>query len=73
LATTIVVDVPVDVAVDRLVRLRGMTEEDARSRIARQATREERVARADRVLDNRGSLADLERQVDELWAWLVTL
>jgi dephospho-CoA kinase len=73
LAATIVVDVPVDVAVDRLVRLRGMTEEDARSRIARQATREERVARADRVLDNRGSLADLERQVDELWAWLVTL
>jgi dephospho-CoA kinase len=73
LAATIVVDVPVDVAVDRLVRLRGMTEEDARSRIARQASREERVARADRVLDNRGELADLERQVDELWAWLVTL
>jgi dephospho-CoA kinase len=73
LAATVVVDTPVDVAVERLVRLRGMTEEDARARIGRQATREERIARADRVLDNSGTVTDLERQVDELWAWLVTL
>jgi dephospho-CoA kinase len=73
LAATIVVDTPVEVAVSRLVRQRGMTDEDARARVSRQATREARLARADRVLDNRGTPADLERQVDEVWAWLRTL
>jgi dephospho-CoA kinase len=73
LAGIIVVDVPVEVAVDRLVRLRGMDEADVRARIDRQASREERLARADRVIDNRGSLADLERQVDEVWAWVQAL
>jgi dephospho-CoA kinase len=73
LAATVVVDTPVDVAVERLVRSRDMAEDDARARIARQATRSERIACADRVLDNSGSVADLERQVDELWSWLVSL
>lgn len=73
LAATIVVDTPVDVAVSRLVRQRDMTVDDARARIARQATRDERLATADRVLDNGGTPADLARQVDELWAWLRTL
>jgi dephospho-CoA kinase len=63
----------VDVAVERLVRLRGMDEEDARARIARQATREERAAGADRIIDNAGDLAALEAQVDDLWAWLTAL
>ncbi|HEX9260392.1 MAG TPA: dephospho-CoA kinase [Acidimicrobiales bacterium] len=69
----IVVDTPVDVAVDRLVRLRGMDEADARARIARQASREARLAKADRVVDNSGHRAALEPQVDELWAWLQNL
>jgi dephospho-CoA kinase len=73
LAATVVVDTPVDVAVERLVRLRGMDEEDARARIARQATREERAAGADRIIDNAGDLAALEAQVDDLWAWLTAL
>ncbi len=73
LAATIVVDTPVDVAVSRLVRQRDMTVDDARARIARQATRDERLATADRVLNNGGTPADLARQVDELWAWLRTL
>ncbi len=73
LAATIVVDTPVDVAVERLVRLRGMDEADARARIARQATREERAAGADRIVDNTGDLEALEAQIDELWAWLQTL
>jgi dephospho-CoA kinase len=73
LAATVVVDAPVDVAVDRLVRLRAMDEADARARIARQATREERAARADRVIDNTGDLEALEAQVEDLWAWLQTL
>lgn len=69
----IVVDVPVDVAVRRLVEQRGMDEADARARIAAQATREERLARADFVIDNRGSLDDLAGEVDRCWAWLQTL
>jgi dephospho-CoA kinase len=69
----IVVDAPIDVAVERLVRFRGMDEDDARARIGRQATREERLATADRVIDNSGDLAALEPQIDELWDWLTSL
>ena len=64
----VVVDVPVDVQVERLVTLRGMTEADARARLAAQGSREERVAVADIVLDNTGSIEDLEARVDEIWA-----
>ena len=63
----VVVDVPEDVQVERLVELRGMTQEDARARMAAQASREERRAAADVVLENTGSIADLEARVDELW------
>jgi dephospho-CoA kinase len=73
LAATVVVDTPVDVAVERLVRFRGMNEADARARISRQASREERAAGADRIVDNTGGLDALEAQVDDLWAWLRTL
>src|SRR5215216_1012378 len=51
----IVVDAPPDVAVERLARDRGMTEEDARARMARQVSREERLAEADFVIDNSGT------------------
>ncbi len=63
----VVVDVPVDVQVDRLVRLRGLSVDDARRRIAAQATRDERLAVADVVIHNVGSRDDLERQVTSLW------
>ena len=72
-AGVIVVDTPVDVAVRRLVEQRGMSEEDARARMANQASREERLARADVVVDNSGSLADLEAEVDTAWAWIESL
>lgn len=72
-AAVIVVDVPVETAVQRLVEYRGMDEADARARIAKQISREERLAAADRVIDNQGDLADLERQVDDLWDWIQTL
>ena len=49
-----------------------MPEADARARMARQASREERRARADRVIDNSGTLDDLRRRVDEVWAWIWT-
>ncbi len=68
-----VVDTPVDVAVDRLVRLRGMDEADARARIARQATREERLAKADYVIDNSGDRDALAARVPALWQWMQSL
>jgi dephospho-CoA kinase len=66
-AGIVVVDVDPEVAVRRLVEQRGMREEDARARMARQASREERLARADVVIDNSGSLVDLEAQLDAKW------
>jgi dephospho-CoA kinase len=63
----VVVDVPEDVQVERLVTLRGLTEADARARLASQTSREERAAVADVVLDNTGTIEDLEARVDELW------
>ena len=73
LSGVIVVDVDIDTAVHRLVNFRSMSESDARSRIERQATREQRKAIADWVLDNSGSPEDLQKQVDEMWSWILTL
>ena len=70
MAAMVVVDLDPEVAVARLVEHRGFTEEDARARISRQASREERRAKADKVLDNRGSVEDLLAQVDALWPWM---
>jgi dephospho-CoA kinase len=63
----VVVDCPVEMAVQRLVSQRGMTEADARARIAAQATREERLAVATHVLDNSGTPEQLAEQVRALW------
>ena len=63
----IVVDCPEEVAVRRLVEGRGMDAADARRRIAAQASRAERRAAADIVIDNSGSVDDLRRQVDAVW------
>ena len=70
MAAMVVVDLDPDVAVARLVEHRGFTEEDARARISRQVSREDRLAKADRVLDNSGTVEDLLAQVDALWPWL---
>jgi dephospho-CoA kinase len=64
----IVVDVPPELQLERLVIQRGMTPEQARARMAAQATREQRLAIADLVIDNSGSLTDLDRRVADLWA-----
>jgi dephospho-CoA kinase len=66
----IVVDVPPELQLERLVSQRGMTPEQARARMAAQATREQRLALADLVVDNSGSLADLDRRVADVWAEL---
>jgi dephospho-CoA kinase len=72
-AAVIVVDIDPELAVARLVEHRGMAEADARARIANQAAREERLAVADLVIDNSGTRAQLQQQVDEAWAWIRTL
>lgn len=72
-AGLLVVDCPVEVAVARLVTHRGMDEADARARIARQATREERLARADHVIDNAGPPEALPALVEVAWAWIEAL
>ncbi len=66
----IVVDVPPELQVERLVSLRGMAADQARARMAAQASREQRLSIADIVIDTSGSLADLDRRVAEVWAEL---
>lgn len=66
----VVVDVPPRIQVERLVRYRGMTREQAQARMAAQASRGQRLAIAGIVIDNSGSLAELDRQVGDLWAEL---
>jgi dephospho-CoA kinase len=69
----VVVDVDPEVAISRLVQFRNMTEEDARRRMASQASREDRLKVADRIIDNSGSPEDLGSQVDDVWDWFATL
>jgi dephospho-CoA kinase len=63
----IVVDVPTELQVQRMVELRGMSRGDAEARVAAQASREERLAIATHVVDNTGALEDLRRRVTELY------
>ncbi|MGW2557090.1 dephospho-CoA kinase [Streptomyces sp. NPDC001635] len=63
----VVVDASPATQLDRLVRLRGMTEGDARARMAAQATRDKRLEVADIVIDNDVDLPRLERSVRDVW------
>lgn len=67
----VVVDAPVDVALERLLSQRGFDKEDAEARIRSQISRDERKQEADYVLDNSGDRAALEHEVDKLWDWLL--
>ncbi|SKC51337.1 dephospho-CoA kinase [Okibacterium fritillariae] len=62
----VVTHAPRDVRIDRLVRLRGSSEQDARRRVDAQASDEERLARADIVIDTAGSIAHTVQQADVL-------
>jgi dephospho-CoA kinase len=72
-AAVVVVDAPPEVAVSRLVRDRGMKPAEVEARMAAQATREDRLALADVVIDNSGSTEDLVHEVDRAWAWIEEL
>lgn len=63
----VVVDVPEDVQISRAVGMRGLQEDDVRRRITAQAGRDERIAFADTVIDNSGTPAQTEEQIDRLW------
>ena len=64
----IVVDVPSELQLERLVGQRGMSPDQARARMAAQASRPQRLAVANLVIDNSGSLTDLDHRVAEVWA-----
>lgn len=66
----VVVDADPATQLDRLVRLRGMTEQDARARMAAQATREQRREIADMIIENDVPLDRLRSRVDDVWAEL---
>ena len=68
----VVVDVPAEVQVERMTGDRGWTEEDARSRIAAQASREDRRAIATHVIENTGTREDLRGRVAEVFADVVS-
>ena len=64
----IVVDIPPEVQVERMISARGMTREQAEARLAAQASREQRLAVADIVIETSGTLEDQDRRVAEVWA-----
>ena len=68
----VVVDVPVETQVERMVRDRGMSREDALARVAAQADREQRLAAATHVVDNTGTREDLRDRVTEVLEELVS-
>ena len=68
-----VVDCPLELAVERLVEQRNMDADDARARMAKQATREDRRAIADFLIENSGDLEFLEEQVERAWTWMTSL
>lgn len=69
----IVVDVDPAIALHRLVTHRGFSEDDATARMSRQASRADRLSVADFVIDNSGSLDDLDAQVEACWTWIAGL
>jgi len=73
LCGVLVVDLDPETAVARLVAQRGLSESDARARIARQASRTVRRLAADWIIDNSGSRLDLAREVAAAWRWMCSL
>lgn len=72
-AGVVVVDADEETAIRRLVEQRAFSEADARARMARQASRKDRLAAADFVIDNSGTRPQLEAQIDACWTWLRSL
>ncbi len=69
----LVVDLDPDVAVERIVDQRKMSIDDARARVSRQSSREDRLAIANHVIDNSGDKDALAKQVEIAWSWITSL
>ncbi len=70
LCGVVVVDVDPEIAIERLINLRQMNRDDIDARMARQSSREQRLAIADTVIDNSGDLRKLAIAVDRAWEWM---
>jgi dephospho-CoA kinase len=70
-AGVLVVDCPIELAVERLLKSRQMDEQDVRRRIAAQASRDARLRQADYIIVNTGTLGELRLMVDRAWEWMV--
>ena len=68
----IAVSASVDVRVERLMKLRGLSEDEARARIAAQADESARLALADFVIDTNGTMEDTQAKVRQIWTQLTT-
>ena len=66
-------DVPVELAIERLVADRDFSRADVEARMASQAGRQQRLALADFVIDNSGTLEDLDAEVERCWHWILGL
>lgn len=69
----IVVDLPVEMQLERLMKRNGYSLHEANARLAAQASREQRLAVADIVIDNSGALEDTLARVDEVWNQIVQM
>src|SRR5665213_3952380 len=69
----VLVDAPKELRLERLIRLRGVSEEDATNMVAAQMLAELKRARADFVIENDGSLDQLHKQVDAVWEQLTAI
>lgn len=69
----LVVDLDPNVAVERIVEQRNMSIDDAKARVSRQSSREQRLAIADHVIDNSGDRGALANQIDIAWSWIKSL
>ena len=69
----VVVDVPVETQIERMVELRGMSTKEARARVSAQASREQRRAAATYLIENIGTLGDLRVRVTEVFEQLTAV
>ena len=69
----LVVDLDPQIAIERIVDQRKMSIDDAKARVSRQSSREQRLAIANHVIDNSGDRDSLAKQVEIAWSWITSL
>ena len=69
----LVVDLDPQIAIERIVDQRRMSIDDAKARVSRQSSREQRLAIANHVIDNSGDRDALAKQVEAAWSWIKSL